>query len=611
MSALGFFTPLDWLVVGITAALCLAVGLWVGRRVHTGTEFLTAGRRFPAGVLAVSLAVTAGSGLLLAGGVAQVAQHGVVALRPLLIGFVWLPLLILLWVPVLQRGGLITVPQYLGRRFSPGVRRLAAGVSLLLLLALLAAELAAFGATFRALTGGPALLWAAAVTALVVIYTAWGGQRGAMVTNLVQGLLLAVGGVALVLWASDTVQLGVLWQSTPLSQSSLVPEPMRGGSLSVALGLFVDAAVISGVGLLASQAVVGRLVAGRGERAAGLGALLGLGPLLLLVMGGVVVAGLLHGWLVDMGRLPGAEPAASMSLASVLASLTASPGGLGLLSAALLAAVLSTADALLLGIAAVVAVDLDRPGESDPGRDVDRRRLRVARVSVAGAALVALALSMLFDWLGGLPGLAGVAGAMLGGPLALVLAAGLVSRRLGPRGALLALAAGLVAGLVSLAWVAGPSLAPPDVLRAGLAAGGATLVGLLLGWVLAGRQVPPVRRNLTWRHLAPAWSAQRARLRLAKGSKGAQKKASARDAADDADRLPQVKLPAETVKELGLSAGHEVHVTAARRSWFGLRSFRARLAKPTASGDGLEASAEALAAAGLRDGEVVIVIRVA
>lgn len=624
MSSLGFFTTLDWIIVGVAAVLCLALGLGAGRRVRTGVEFLTAGRRFSALAVALSLTATVGSGLLLFGGVAGVAERGLVVLRPLLLGWFWLPLLLLLWAPVLQRCRLITAPEYLGRRFSTGVQRLAAVVSVVLLTLLLALELATFGATFRALTSSPALVWAAAAAGLAAAYTAWGGQRSAIVTDLFQVVLLGAGMVVLVLGASGAIQLASLWHSTPVTQRSLVPEPLSGGPFHAVGGLLVDAAVISLVGVLASQAVIGRLVAGRGERAAGTGAMLGLGPLLLLLVGGVAVAGLLHGWLVDVGRLPSAEPD-SMSLASVLSAVASSPGWLGLMAAALLAAVLSTADSLLVGVAAVVAVDLDGP-EAETAAEAatgprDRRRLVVARATVGAAALLALGLAALFDWMGGLAGLAGLAGGVLGGPLGLVLLAGLLSRRIGARVAWVALLSGVLAGLASVAWMAGPTVAPADVLRACLASLGATSLVLVVGRLLAWRETPPVRINLTWRNLTPAWPHRRARLRLRLRVAAAPEAtsepspspspASKPEAMSDPVALPKVKLPASTAKELDLSPGNEVHVTAARRAWLGLRSFRAVVQKGTTSGDRLEAPKEALDAAGLGDGSRVVVERVA
>jgi len=609
MSSLGFFTTLDWIIVGVAAAVCLGLGWGAGRRVGTGAEFLTAGRRFSALAVALSLTATVGSGLLLAGGVAGVAQRGLVVLRPLLVAWFWLPLLVLIWAPVLQRCRLTTAPEYLGRRFSTGVQRLAAVVFVVLLMVLLALELATFGATFRALTSSPALVWAAAAALVAAAYTAWGGQRSAMVTDLFQVVLVGAGVVAVVLLASGMIQVSSLWQSTPLTQRSLVPEPLSGGPLHAVGGLVVDAVVISLVGVLASQAVVGGLVAGRGERAAGTGAMVALGPVVLVLVGGVAVAGLVHGWLVEMGRLPSAEPDA-MSLASVLAAVASSPGWLGLMAAAVMAAVLSTVDSLLLGVAAVVAVDLDGP-EADTSAEAatgprDRRRLVVARATVGAAALVALGLAAVFDWMGGLvtvAGVAGVAGGALGGPLGLVLLAGLLSRRIGARVAWAALVVGVVAGLASVAWISGPAVAPADVMRACLASLGATSLVLGVGRLAAWRVTPPVRLNLTWRNLTPTWPHRRARLQVTASSE------PTADASPPA--LPRVKVPASAAKALDLSPGDEVHVTAARRGWLGLRSFRAVVQKGKAAEDHLEAPTEALDAAGLKDGSRVIVERVA
>ncbi|MFH2005967.1 MAG: hypothetical protein ABI333_05200 [bacterium] len=627
MSSLGLLTTLDLVLVAAALVATVAVGMVVGRRVQTLDDYLTAGRRFPSAVIALTLSATLASALLLAGGLVAFGSRGLAAARPLVLGWLWLPLVIFVWAPILQRNRLITAPQYLGRRFSAGTRRAGAVLSILLLLTLLSAELAIFGATLRALTGTPALFWVVVATGAVVLYAAWGGQLSLIFTNLLQAAVVLVALVLGVALGLAVIDFGNLWQSTPVSLRTMTPEPLLHSASGRALGaLAVDALLITVVGVLASQALVGRLVAARGERAAGSGALVAFGPVALLLAVAVVFLGLLSHWLVALGRIPAGEPSDAI-LAAVLGAISA-PGSLGLLVAGLLLAVLSTADSLLIGVTAIVTVDF--AAEALPAQP-PRRRLQLARLTTLATAAVAFALAILLDWLGNVATLATLLGAILGGPLGLVLAAGMISRRLGRRTALAALVVGTVSGLVPLLWLDGPHPTPVDAERCALTALAGTLLALLVGRLLVWRRTPPVRLNLTWRNLTPAWPQKRATATLAPGGARASSGATAAAGGDSgtgagarapsgatatADSgtgaLPQIALSKSLLDELSLKPGHQVHVTAAGCSWFGLRSFRAEVAKgPAAATDRLEAPPKVFQRAGLTEGAKVVIERVA
>jgi len=609
MNSLGFLTTLDLVIIAAALVVTVALGVVIGRRVRTADDYLTAGRRFPTAMIALTLSATLASALLLAGGLVAFGSRGLATARPLVLGWIWLPLVIFVWAPILQRNRLITAPEYLGRRFSAGTRRAGAVLSILLLLSLLSAELAIFGATLRALTGTPALFWMAVAMCSVVLYAAWGGQLSLIFTDVLQAVLILVALVVCVGLGLAIIDFGNLWQSTPVSLRTMTPEPLVAGSSGAAgraLGsLAVDALLITVVGVLASQALVGRLVSARGERAAGTGALVAFGPVALLLAATIAFLGLLSYWLVTLGRIPATEPPDAL-LAAVLAAMS-SPGWLGLLVAGLLLAVLSTADSLLIGVAAIVAVDF-APGAgtgagAGAGAQSSRRRLRLARLAALATAAAALALALLLDWLGDVATLVTLLGAILGGPLGLVLASGMVSRRLGRRTALIALIAGAVSGLVPLLWVEGPHPTPLDVERCALMALAATLLVLIVGRLLVWKRTPPIRLNLTWRNLTPAWPTKRITAKLGPGG--------SRAAKSNADALPKIKLATSLAEKLDVKPGQEVHVTSAAFSWFGLRSFRAEVAKGSAATGQVEAPPKVFQAVGLTKGATVIVERVA
>ena len=124
-------------------------------------------------------------------------------------------------------------------------------------------------------------------------------------------------------------------------------------------------------------------------------------------------------------------------------------------------------------------------------------------------------------------------------------------------------------------------------------------VGRLLVW----KRTPPVWLNLTWRNLTPAWPTKRIIATLGPGG--------SRAAKSNADALPRVKLATSLAEKLDVKPGQEVHVTSAAFSWFGLRSFRAEVAKGSAATGQIEAPPKVFQAAGLTKGAKVIVERVA
>jgi SSS family solute:Na+ symporter len=643
-----YFPDTAMALLGAVAGVTLLLAFWAGRRVHDAADFLTAGWRANRWWVALSLLCALLGGLLLMAVTAAFTEQGMGALRVLVAGWLWLPFMLWVWTPIVQRNRLITVPEYLGRRFDPALQRATAGLLVLLLLGLAGLELAAFGATLRVLTGQPALFWAGLLAAVVTLYAVWGGQLAVMLTNGLHGVALLLGLGVLGIAASGLAGPGELWAGAPRSLRSLVPEAGQGQG-AAGMAVLVDLGPVLLAAWLANQAFMGRLVAARGERSAGSGALIALGPASLVLLAALAAAGFAALLLGDLGRVPADQPA-HMVLGSLIASL-GGPLTLSLLAALLLAAALSTLDALLVGVGALVAVDLRADRRAAP-------RLGRARIGIAAAGGAALGLAVLADVLDGLLSLGGQATLLLlvlGAPVALLVTGGALLRRLDGRAAWITLALGLVGALstygLSSVFSSGDGAldAATSLQRAGLGALGGAGLGLILGAALGRRPGSASLAGLTRGELGPAWAPVTVIVPLSCGFTGeppaepsaadgadsaedpagvapadGTDAADAADAADTADpivaatataaaafALPPVRLPARARQELSVQPGAEVHVRPVRRALLGWRSFRARVAEGSSGGQGLEVSAEVAAREGLADGQDVVIERVA
>lgn len=200
------FTPLDWAIVGVYLAATVAIGVYVNRYIRGMEEFLVADRSLKS---AISVATMVGSELGLVtvmyaaqkgftGGFA--AMHigliaGVATLMVGMTGFIVVPL---------RERGVMTIPEFYGRRFGTGVR--VYGGLLLALAGILNMGLfLRAGALFvTALTGlggdtppdqipMAANLVMTVLLLLVLAYTVLGGMVSVVITDYLQFVFLSIG----------------------------------------------------------------------------------------------------------------------------------------------------------------------------------------------------------------------------------------------------------------------------------------------------------------------------------------------------------------------------------------------------------------------------------
>jgi SSS family solute:Na+ symporter len=367
-------------IVSVYLIAMLALGVWCSRTRITGaTDFLLAGRRLGVVLGAGALAATHFGGGAVLGGAEYAYTYGASGAWYGISTGVGLLVLGLFTAARFRALALLTVPDYLSRRYGGrSIRVIAALLSLAALVGILAAQVNAAGRAFGILGMGTVAAPVLAV-AVFVAYTALGGLWAATISDLVQ-LVLGVLGVAfaavvVVVRSAHDGGMAALLASRGVPEGYMNP---TGEGVSFIAWLLLPTVMYTLIG----QDFYQRLFATRDARTARTAALTG-GFVLVLVSGLPVVAG--------MGaRALGPESLeAGEALPWVLRELMHPVLG-GIILAAILAAIMSTADSLLTSATSHVVGDLwpGSPGESDAAT------LRLSRAVTVAVGALALLLGL-------------------------------------------------------------------------------------------------------------------------------------------------------------------------------------------------------------------------
>jgi len=349
---------IDYLIVLVYLVGTLVLGTFLGRYVRTADDFFIASRALPFWAIGMSIVVSdigATDFIAVAGGT---YSYGLAQAN-----FDWLgsiPALVIaafLFIPYYWRAGVYTVAEFLGRRYGPEVRFLVALAWGLILVANLGIMLHATSLLLRAVMGWDPLVSIWVVTGVVGIYTISGGLAAVVMTDVVQLVVMFVGGAALVVrsvyevggWASMKAQVlarGPAFQdhyTLFLPHDTQTPFPWTG--IVLGLGIVLSTAYFSG-----NQAMVQRALGARTEWDAKAGVLLA-GFLKLFIPLLVAVPGL-----AAVVLLP--DLAAADEAIPQLIRLLLPPGLRGVMFAAFLAGLMSSVDSYVNSAATIWTHDI-------------------------------------------------------------------------------------------------------------------------------------------------------------------------------------------------------------------------------------------------------------
>ena len=447
-------STLDYgIMVGYFVAM-LAIGTWFGRGSSSTKDFFFGGQRFSWWLIAFSMvATTIGSYSFVK--YSKIAfGYGIASSQTYLNDWLWAPLLMFGWLPLLYFSRVVSIPEYFARRFGPGARQVATWILLVYLVGYVGINLYTMGQALSILLGWPIFWSAAGVAAISAVYVTFGGQTSVIMTDLFQGaMLLATGLVLLFLGISYLGGFEEFWTHLPRSHRLAFPNFNEDPSYP-AVGIFwQDAMANSAMFYFLNQGMVMRLLAAKSvkdSRKAVTTVMLVLMPIAALVVasGGWVAKALTHAGVLD----PSIEGKEAFFVA---ADFLAMPGVFGLIMAALTAALMSTVDTLVTAVAAIAVNDVYVPLKP---KSTDKQRLNVARIASVSISIVGVALVPVFMEFGSIYSAHGAFTAAVTPPLVVALLLGVFWRRFTPTAAMWTMIGGGVAIFASVIW---PELIAP------------------------------------------------------------------------------------------------------------------------------------------------------
>jgi solute:Na+ symporter, SSS family len=477
---------LDWIVIGGYFVIILGVAWWVIRQAQdTSTDYFLAGRHlgwfivgaaiFSSNIGSEHLVGLAGSGAT--DGVAM-AHYELHAWCLLVLGWVM--------VPFYMRSKVITMPEFLERRFSPSARTVLSLISLVAyVLTKIAVGIFAGGVVFSVLVPdvnfmGLDSFWIGSILVIVFsgLYTILGGMRAVAYTSALQTIVLVIGSILVTIMGLKTLggwsvlrevvdpEMFNLWKP-------LVPEGVEGTWAPVResgrmawyfnanypwIGMLFAAPIIGLWYWTTDQYIVQRAISAKNETEARRGSIAA-GFFKLLPVFIFIVPGIIAFAIAEQGIVPAmsqhmigpdgellrenAQAAFPMLVAHVL------PVGVrGIVVAGLLAALMSSLAGVFNASSALFTMDFYsrlRPNVSQ------HQLVWIGRVATAAMVLIGLlwipviqGSRGLYDYLQGVQ-------AYLAPPIFVVFFLGIFWKRLNAKGCMWALVVGFLLGIFRLA----------------------------------------------------------------------------------------------------------------------------------------------------------------
>ena len=392
----------SWLFFGLYVCVMLAFGVVGMRRIHNSDDFATARSSYGPVFLAFAMTATAASGATFLGLPGLAYQAGYAAIGYALIYPIGIYLGVLLCLTAVRRIGADfgsrSIPQYLGDRYqSDGLRILAATLSMLLLI-YLAGQILAGALMFTELLALD-LPMALVVSALVLgFYVSLGGAHADILTDGLQGALMVL--LALGVLTMFLAGFGVSGGLTGMHAQLEATDPRLVAPLHPQLSLFDSpwdfvAILVSHMPLGLLPHIGNKLWALRSDRDQRrfitLAFIFGL-ILPMITVGGVLARVVLGDALLQPGQSP--NNAIPALFVATLPAWAAAAIGIGVL-----AAVMSTADGLVVSTSQVFANDVFRLSIAprwlahfDDDR-IDRLGLRIGRLATVLILAAATALA--------------------------------------------------------------------------------------------------------------------------------------------------------------------------------------------------------------------------
>ncbi|MBL9180436.1 MAG: sodium/solute symporter [Verrucomicrobiaceae bacterium] len=442
------FSWLDYAIFGGYLAASVGVGLYSARGSKSLGDYFLAGRGMNSVLVAMSILAALFSGISYLAGPADVYKNGFAFAYVVLAFFIATPFTAVWMLPKFYQSRFFTAYQFLEERFALPVRLLASGLFIFRVALWLGAATYAPALALEKVTGLPLWITIIASGTLTTLYTALGGMRAVIWTDVMQLIVLFGGQLMIVLVALGKIPggLGGVWDTAiadgrmHLSFSFSIAERVNFWTILLA-GAFLHL-----VQMATDQVSVQRYLSAGSLKEAQRSLWIKLWfvlPVLVLFYGtGLVLYAFykIHGDPLAAGLIAKEDQILPYFVVTQL------PGGLpGLLIAAIYAASMSTISAGLNSLCSATVVDFkQRLSNAPEGSQV--QQVSSARWITVGYGILVMALAFAVSVMpGNLVESVNTVVGLIGGPLLGLFFLGMFTTRATTRGALLGCLAGFVA----------------------------------------------------------------------------------------------------------------------------------------------------------------------
>ncbi len=390
--------PVDFAIIIAYFIFILGFGSLFGRYTRTTKEFFFSGQRFAWWLIALScVSMVVGSYSFIKYS-AVGFSYGLSSTMTYLNDWFLAPLFMLGWLPIIYYSRVSSIPEYFEKRFDRPTRIMAVLFIMLYMIGYIGINLYTMGMALAPIIPTFSVFqWALIIAVVTSIYCAFGGQTAVIMTDLVQAVLLLTAGFVLFLLGlhflgahnpESLSGLSAFWHGLPASHRLPFSGFAKPDKFPMSGIFWQDFFGSSMFFYFANQGLIMRFLATKsvneGRRA------ITFVILLLMPLAAIAVAS--SGWIGKAMQHFGLIPADAdpNTIFVVVTEMVAKPGMFGFILAALIAALMSTIDALINAVAAIGVNDVYRPFIV-PDKS-DRHYLAVARVSSLGFAFFGLAL---------------------------------------------------------------------------------------------------------------------------------------------------------------------------------------------------------------------------
>jgi len=364
-------------IIAVYFLAIIGIGVWSRRRAGGQNGFFVAHRQGTLLLITGSLVATAIGGSATVGMAGLGFKQGLTGAWWLLVGSIGLVLLGVFFARRVRGAALYTLPELVERQYD---RRMSLAASILIVIAwvgVVAGQIVAAGTILSILGIGSVAFWMTVFTIVCVAYAILGGQFSIIRTDVFQAAILFLGiFIALALVFSRVGGLDGLKASLPPNYFSFPTSPEFDWKMLLSFLILVGATYVVGPDMYS------RLFCAKGEKTAQQSAILSaflLIPLAFAIIFIGMAAKVLYPEIAAEGAFP-------QVITSVL-----SPSLSGLILAALVAALMSSADTCLLTQGVILTEDIIK--RVHPALD-EGKTVLLTRLSLIGLGLAALGLAL-------------------------------------------------------------------------------------------------------------------------------------------------------------------------------------------------------------------------